>query len=591
MPHPHPAKISSCHQRLSLCLLLSLWGMPDMASAVELKWGGKFQSDVRFRLQREQVGEFYNRLELPAGVAWNQNFLKIKLEAVAGSFAGVADVDLVWIGYSAPFQGISDLTSRERVDPYRLKAHSLYVEATDLGLTGLDLRVGQQQVLWGKGDQFNPTNNLNANDLEDVLLFGERLSNLMARVDYNFLEAWTVSGVLVPIFKPAVLPNSAPLGIAAADRIPYVSDELRWRLHTEKALTGGMIGGLKYPTTVSQAVPVLPDTSLKNMQYSFRLAGVLAEQDIALSYYNGRIDLPQPFLNYTSMKAQASCDPLNPTDCINGLLETETYLGYPRIQVAGFNMAGEVNALGWLSSRIKPLGYRVEVGVYIPQEASLTLLQGDLDFGVFKQPAGEYAYTANFKPGDRRPLVVDSTPFVKWAVGLDYSFSEHVYANAQWVHGLSDDFGAGDFFHEGWSVRQGGVEGGASEVLTCYLAKSGQKCAKEILRPRLGDYLVLGADFKFLSDKALLRLFTLWDLNGVYEEHWDAAQGQRVRTHHGLFSSEGFSAIIYPEFDYNLGNGFELGAGALLALGKEYSKFGDPATGGSFFWTRARFSY
>jgi hypothetical protein len=49
--------------------------------------------------------------------------------------------------------------------------------------------------------------------------------------------------------------------------------------------------------------------------------------------------------------------------------------------------------------------------------------------------------------------------------------------------------------------------------------------------------------------------------------------------------------VIFPEFTYNFGHGFELSAGALVKLGKTQTKFGDPAAGGSEIWTRARFSY
>ena len=37
----------------------------------------------------------------------------------------------------------------------------------DAGVSGLDLKVGHQVVQWGVGDQFNPTNTLNAENLED----------------------------------------------------------------------------------------------------------------------------------------------------------------------------------------------------------------------------------------------------------------------------------------------------------------------------------------------------------------------------------------------------------------------------------------
>lgn len=565
-------------------VVLSAVGLSSVARAeVSLKFSGKLQSDLRFRVLGARVGSWYGLQELAPGVSFNENLVKFKLQASAGRFRGVADVDVIAVGAPRPGD-FGELLDRSKLDPIVIKAHSLFVEATDL-LPGLDLRVGQQVVNWGKGDQFNPTNNLNPNDLWDPLLFGQQLGTPMVKADYTFYREWTLSGVLVPIFKPAQLPSSARLGVASLDRLPFVEDSLRWRLHAEQTLVRDI---LKYPTVVTKAIPVLPEARLDNMQFAFRVAGVLAEHDLAFSYYNGRTDMPQPFVNYTRLNAGRRCNPSDPNDCVAGMIETEVELGYPRMQVLGFNASGQVNALGWLSKRIQPIGYRFELGVFFPQEASIILLQDRMDFGLRLEPAGEYAYGL----GGRRPLTVKSTPFAKWTLGLDYSFGRHVYANVQWVHGFVDEFGAGDFFSEGWAVRRGGAAGNAASLMTCALVDpKGERCATEILRPRLGDYLVLGLDFKFLSEQLLVRLFMIWDLIGVYEEKWDAQAKQRVRTHHGTFSAEGFSAVFFPEVTYNFGHGLELSAGGLFKVGKEHTKFGDPAAGGSEVWTRARFTY
>ena len=64
-----------------------------------------------------------------------------------------------------------------------------------------------------------------------------------------------------------------------------------------------------------------------------------------------------------------------------------------------------------------------------------------------------------------------------------------------------------------------------------------------------------------------------------------------MQEHRSLFTSDGFSAVIYPEINYNFGRGLELGAGALLMLGKDHTKFGDPATGGNQIFTRARWQF
>jgi hypothetical protein len=329
------------------------------------------------------------------------------------------------------------------------------------------------------------------------------------------------------------------------------------------------------------------------MQFSFRVAGNLGGHDIALNYYYGRTDIPQPWLNYSyTTPADNVCrqNADGQKECLSGITQVETFLGYPKMQMAGLNVAGEVNLLGWISDKIKSIGYRLELGVFFPQEATMVLLQEELDYGGIKLPAGEYDYQLNGK----RPQVVEDRPFAKWTLGLDYTFNRHFYMNVQWVHGFPDEYGAGDFFHEGFTtIRGGAINRNAAYALSCAMADipKGQKCAQEFTRPRLEDYLVLGTDFKFLDDALLIRLFLILDLTGIYEERWDTNIDARMRTHHHAFSSQGFSMVIFPEITYNVGHGVELSTGALIKLGDEKTKFGDPAAGGSELWTRARFSF
>jgi hypothetical protein len=64
-----------------------------------------------------------------------------------------------------------------------------------------------------------------------------------------------------------------------------------------------------------------------------------------------------------------------------------------------------------------------------------------------------------------------------------------------------------------------------------------------------------------------------------------------IKRHSSFYTQKGFSAVVYPEIGYNFSNGLEVGLGFLLQLGEEYTKFGDPAAGGSLAWARARFSF
>ncbi len=560
----------------------------DEADELEIEWSGRVQSDLRFRVDKQSVGSWVDYRELPVGIDRNENLLGLRFKAQFGDVAAVADLDLVLYGYSQDIEGIGDLSRREKVDPYRFEAHRLYVEIKDLFVPGFDLRMGQQLILWGVGDQFNPTNNLNADDLEDVLLFGEQQGNFMVRADYWLDDDWSVTGVLVPIFKPALLPRSGQLALAMPDRIPIVDEYVRHRLHTELGAARVLAG---HPTVVRDVSIELPETTLENMQLSYRIGGTIGEQDVGLSYYRGRTDFPIAKRNVNTQDSTPACNPDDPSDCIEGTIDTAVTLHYPEMHVYGFNMAGELPT-DKIADFLSAIGYRLEVALIVPQRAEMEIVMGDIDIMGYQIPAGEYDYNGRDDGIGQRPAVVEATPFAKWTVGLDYTFTENLYANVQWVHGLADEYGAGDWITEGYAVRAGGIVEDDVAIVTCALVDvDGRQCAVETLRSRIADYLVTGIDLRVLQQKLLLRLFTIFDLSGVWMVRYDPAVGQRVKEFHGPFSDEGFGAVIYPEVSYNFGNGLDLGVGALVQLGKEHGKFGDPAAGGSLAWARTRFNF
>ncbi len=564
----------------------------EALAELDLQIGGKIQTDVRFRIEEKALGDFYDRRVLPVGLDRNENILKLTIDAAADRFRGFADVDFVWLGQPSNMETLGELSDRSEVEPVHFEAHAVYLEAADIFFDGLDLRLGQQIVSWGVGDQFNPTNNLNADDLEDKLLFGAQQANLMAKVDFAYEDYFSIGAVLVPIFKPTLLPVSGELAVAAVQRLPMIDSQVRHRIHAEQALAAGKLDPMdeKFPTIVGNAKPVMPEISVDNMQFGARFATTLAEQDIALSYYRGFSDFPVPVQNFTRQDVGQRCDPNDPNNCVDGLLITDTTLTYPKIQVAGLNIAGELPVIG--------LGYRVEAGLYFPEEMRITLLQDALRLGGLDVAAGEYAYYDGEKP-----VVLASTPYVKWVVGLDYTIGTDLYLNLQWVHGLADEVGAGDFITEGFSVRDASVTPGFAEDAERCVGRAQldgktedvlalcEKGAVEILRNRLGDYIVLGVDFTFLDKSGLFRLFAILEVTGYIEERFDKSSGQRVQTQLSPFSEEGYSVVIFPELSYNFGHGFELAMGALIQLGKDYTKFGDPAGGGSLVWTRGRFSF
>ena len=557
---------------------------PHQAHAqINLTWGGRFQTDVRGRVNHARVGDWTHGAALERGIVFNRNMYKMKLNADTGDASGVVNIDFLWFGFTDEIKHLTDLTWRKRIDPYELKAHALYVEVHDLFITGLDLRVGQQVVNWGKGDQFNPTNNLNANDYEDPLLFGEQLANTMLRADFSPTGQWSLSAVLVPVFKPSLLPSTAPMELLDTGHIPIEQNSVRRRLYTERAVAR-KLGQLT--TIISDAQPDLPALRFENMQYAIRFAGSIFNQDVALSYYVGRSDTPQPYRNFATQVADARCNPADPTDCIVGAIATTAQLHYPQMEVLGLNVAGEID-LSFIDDDARGLGYHVELGVFLPHLSTLRIFSSELDTGIAGQvqPAGEY----NYDLGGQFPTVIDEVPFAKWNIGFDYSFGSNIYVNAQWVHGFPDEFGAGDFLRPGlMSVRGYTLPG--IDLSGCYLSSGGEQCVGELMRPHLGDYLVMGADVKFFDERLLTRLFVIYDLTGMTRSVWDDSLEQRVNTYYSAFSGEGLSAILFPEVTYVAG-GLELSVGGLIALGEDYTKFGSPAIGGSLVWTRARYNF
>src|SRR5262245_43694605 len=86
---------------------------------LQLDYSGVIQTDLRFRLTKVEVGDFYNKLSFPAGVERNQNLLRTKVKANYGSFTGVVDADFVLNGYTGKLDGLSALSQGEKVQPYR----------------------------------------------------------------------------------------------------------------------------------------------------------------------------------------------------------------------------------------------------------------------------------------------------------------------------------------------------------------------------------------------------------------------------------------------------------------------------------------
>ncbi len=544
---------------LTVSLLLA-----DFATAqaeVEFKLAGSLSSDIRFRVL---AGDRPPPTPTPTqwtllknGVSRNENRIRAALTAKLGEkVRAVADVEMVTFGFS-DLTDIDSATLRPRVDPYYFEFHAAYIDINNIFgqyIPRFDLRIGRQTVPWGSADKFNPIANVNTLDLSDPLLFGRALANNMIRADWNPIGDLAFTAVLVPVFRPAQLPRTAPLALLDPLRPAPLADQgVRSALDAERTLyaahvdpaTGRLIPA---PGTLTVTSDVLaPEVTAANMQEGFRTAWKLFDQDMGVSYYHGRFGVPVPAWSVSTGTVLENL--------------TKTALVYPRMDVLGLEMAGSVSRLGGI-------GYWIEAAVYFPGEVTMALYDAITATDKNRPRPMEYVLDPNigryirktYEPGTAasRPVVVESTPFVKATVGADYTLAEHVYINLQYVHGFIDEFGAG---------RAARPRRDSTSL----------KDAPRV-EARVGDYFVGGVDIKTLRERLILRLFGVIKIPSIDLESrmWDD------------YTPTG---VLFPQLIWSVFDGTELMAGAFIMLGDRSSKFGDPAAGGSEIFVKAKVSF
>lgn len=550
-----------CPVVFALPLLFSVATVPVARADVDLKFSGSISSDIRFRVLSDErpppTPQPTQWMLLKNGISRNENRIRTALTLKLGEkVRGVADVEMVTFGFS-DLTDIDSATLRARTDPYFLEFHAAYVDINNIFgdiIPRFDLRIGRQVIPWGSADKFNPISNVNTLDLSDPLLFGRALANNMIRADWNPIGDLTLTAVLVPVFRPAQLPRSAPLALLDPLRPAPVADQnVREALDNERSVYVPLTDpttGVTRPAagTLSIDADVLsPEVSAANMQEGLRLAWKLWDQDMGISYYHGRFGVPVPAWSIS-------------TNAVTNNL-TKTAVVYPRMDVLGVEMAGSILKLGGM-------GYWIEAAVTFPGEVTLALydaiglkdteLPRPMEY-LYSSIVGRYIrYTRTPGTPVQRPVVVERTPFVKATIGADYTFAGRVYMNVQYVHGFIDEFGAGR-------------------------AARPRRNAQDLSEPprveaRIGDYLVAGVDVKTLRERLIFRLFGVLKLPSIDLESlkWDD------------YAPTG---VLFPQIIWNAFDATELTVGAFIMLGDRSTKFGDPAAGGSEVFGKVKVSF
>ena len=145
---------------------------------------------------------------------------------------------------------------------------SLYNAYVNLALSNINVKVGNQIVIWGKADEISPLDNLNPEDMRDGFVrrrVERKLPIPMVNVEWS-QDIYKLQGVFLPFFK------RAKLDLCGTDWafFDHIRDE---------------IGAFA-------VVEEKPPKTLGNSEIGVRFAGKVRALDYAVSYLHTRADLP-----------------------------------------------------------------------------------------------------------------------------------------------------------------------------------------------------------------------------------------------------------------------------------------------------------
>jgi hypothetical protein len=130
-----------------------------------------------------------------------------------------------------------------------------------------------------------------------------------------------------------------------------------------------------------------PARTIENGMFGLKFSGAMFNLDYSLSYFKGFDDIPIP----------VKVDPL-----------TGLVMGFPEMQVLGLDFAGEFRSVGFWG----------ETALTFPEE---------------------------IKIGPN--VLLSDEPYLKYTIGMDYTFKNGIYLEAQYAHGFFIERGKGNLSH------------------------------------------------------------------------------------------------------------------------------------------------
>lgn len=311
---------------------------------------------------------------------WNENRIDLTFEKRA---MPVRIVGNLWLRHLGPSiaENSSDLYLKDRINPWNLDIREAYVEVYGFLSDKLDLKVGRQQIAWGTGDQLNPTNNLNPPDLEDIFDFGRVRGTDAINLQWHFSHAVSLQTVFVPFFRPANLPLGAYADLLT---IPVeLPPDMQMQTYSDSLVN--------------------PRNSIsESASYGARLRGFAFNTDLSLSYVYGRLHLPVP--------EHAVLTPVNMT----GNIDVAATMTFPRHHILGADLAGSIGRVGvW-----------AEAAVFFPERKINMTVESPMDTFV--------------------ETMMEKKAYTKLLLGADYTFTNEIYINIQYLKGFLHEYGHGN---------------------------------------------------------------------------------------------------------------------------------------------------
>jgi len=359
-------------KRLILILLLLISGyLPAQENSLLLR--GELYSNNRLLLKKNNDW------------AWNESRLDLSIQKRTSQ---INFYNNIWLRHlSAPqIQASAQLFSKDQINPWNLEIREAYAEVRGFVFDNLDLKIGRQLIPWGTADQFNPTDNLNPFDMEDVLNFGRRRGVEALNLNWYLNHVYSLQAIYIPFFRPANLPLGVFTGLfnstvelPAGMELHEYSDKLLMPRHN--LAEGSTLG--------------------------FRFKGFALNTDFSMSYIYGRDGLPQP--------AKST---LTNTD--EGV-DIYSEMFFPRHHIIGADLAGSIGSFGvW-----------AEAAVFIP-EKEIVMTTHLIGFNPL------------FPVMFRDSTVLKKDPYIKFIAGTDYTFRDGFYLNLQFMHGFIHERGKGN---------------------------------------------------------------------------------------------------------------------------------------------------